>query len=343
MMSGAMLVDDDGDAVFCLAREPTSFLRALAGWATRHIAAIPALGALQTSGAAKLPEPLGTDATIAALNLETLDVNRDPAIWPALLPTDDASVAAILADRLPGERMWFWVSNEVPADMVPLLLQPVAWDPNRDRLDSQIRQLETAGAGAGVSGYAYTTEAGRIQFVSDGLRHSLMVELADWVHQQVTACPALGRLADCQFVRVRAGQVLEVLEYPELWSDIAAPPVPGTLATAAAALAALLPDESLRLWLTAQAPGGGFVALAPVAGDEQGTGFQAQVAAFYRRFPESYQDAAIGTLTRVHDGSLRVAWHVQEPIAATRGLVSIARREGGLRPLAEAVLETKAA
>jgi len=336
-VSGAMLVDGDGDAVFCLAREPEPFLRSLAGWAAQRVAAIPALGTLDTAGAARLPTPLGADATIEALSLEQLEVMRDPAIWQELLRTDDASVAALLAERLPGERMWFWMSNDVPGDMVPLLLQPVAWDPNRDRLDAQIRRLETAGAGEGVTGYAFVTEEGKLQFVSGEPVLPLMAELADWVHQHAGSCPALARLANCQFVRVQAGQVLEVLEDPELWSGIAAPRAPGTLAAAGAALAALAPGESLWLWLTAQAPEGGFLALAPVAGDEEGATFQAEVAGLYRRFPDSYRDAVTGALTREAGGALRIDWHGGEPSAA-QTLAAIARWEKGLQPLADAVL-----
>ena len=331
--SGAMLVDGGGDAVFCLSEEPETFLRGLANWAVQRVTAIPALGTLKTAGAARL----NAGAAIGTLNLEQLQVVRDPTIWKELLRTDDSAVAALLADRMPGERMWFWMSNDVPGDMVPLLLQPVAWDPNRDRLDAQIRQLEAEGAGHGVTGYTYITEDGRLQFVSAELEPPLMAELADWVRQQAAACPALLRLVNCQFVRSHAGRVLEVLEAPELWSGIMAPPASGTLAAAAAALAGLAPGDSLWLWLTAKAPQGGFLALAPVAGDEAGVAFQARMAGFYRRFPDSHQDATTGTLTREPHGALRIAWHGGEPSTA-QALAAIARRENGLQPLADAVL-----
>ncbi len=336
--SGAMIVDDDGDPVFCLAGDPAPFLRALADWATRHVAQIPALGTLQTAGVARLLAAPSDDASIEAIRLEQIEVMRDPAIWQGLLPTDDAAIAAMLDQRLPGERLWFWISNQVPGDMVPLLLQPVAGDPNRDRLDAQIRQLEADGAGEGVTGYAYLTEEGRFQFVSGELRMALMIELADWVRQQQSTCPALARLAHCQFVRVQAGRVLEVLETPALWSGIAAPRAPGTLAAAADTLDALAPGGSLWLWLTAQAQGGGFLALAPAAGDEDGAHFQAQLAGLYRRFPQSYRDATTGTLAREADGTLRIDWHASGHGQAGRVLASIAQREGRLQPLADAVL-----
>jgi hypothetical protein len=330
---GAMLVDDDGDAVFCIAEEPEAFLRRLADWVVRHVGTVPALGTLNSAGAARLPAPLTGGAAIETLALDTLDIVRDPAIWQELLRIDDAAVAALLADQMPGERMWFWLSNQVPGDMVPLLLQPVAWDPNRDRLDAQIRQLEAAGAGDGVTGYAFFTEAGRLQFVSGELAPPLMAELAEWVREQATACPALARLADCQFVLTEAGQVVEVLEDPALWSGITAPAAFGTLAGAAAALADLAPGQSLWLWLTAKAPEGGFLALAPVGGDESGDAFQKQVAGFYRRFPESYQDGATGTLTHQPGGTLHIAWHGAPGIKSA--LTAVAQREPGLKKLAD--------
>jgi hypothetical protein len=61
------------------------------------------------------------------------------------------------------------------------------------------------------------------------------------------------------------------------------------------------------------------------------------MAGFYRRFPESYQDAVTGTLTREPSGALRIAWHGGEPSAA-QALAAIAQREKGLQPLADAVL-----
>jgi hypothetical protein len=335
--SGAMIVDGDGDPVFCLAKDPVPFLRALAGWAGRHVAQIPVLGTLQTAGAARLAAAPDDDASIKTIRLEQLEVVRDPELWQGLLPTDDAAIAAIIEQRLPGERLWFWISNQVLGDVVPLLLQPVAWDPNRDRLDAQIRRLEAEGAGEGVTGYAYLTEEGRFQFVSGALRMALMAELADWVRQQQSACPALAQLAHCQFVRVQAGRVLDILENPELWSGIAAPAAPGTLAAAADTLDALIPGGSLWLWLTAHAPGG-FLALAPVAGDRDGARFQAQMAGLYRRFPQSYRDAMTGTLAREPGGTLRIDWHAKGPGQAGGVLASIARRESRLQPLADAVL-----
>ena len=333
--SGAMLVDD-GDAVFCLAGEPKPFLLALAGWVARHVAEIPALGTLKGAAAGRLPAPLSSEADIGAIDLDQLEITRDPAAWQAVLPVDDAGVAAILDGRMPGERMWFWMSNQVRGDMVPLLLQPVAWDPNRDRLDEQIRQLEADGAGDGVTGFAYAAEDGRFQFVSCELHGALMTELADWVRQRQDAHPALARLAHARFVLVQAGQVVEVIEAPGTWSGIVAPAAAGTLAAAAEALTALAPEASLWLWLTAQAPEGGFVALAPVTGDEDGAGFQAQVSGFYRRFPESYRDAATATVTRLGDGGLHIDWHGGGPGAAADGLTRAASREAGLRPLANA-------
>lgn len=330
--SGAMLVDGDGEPVFCLAGEPEAFLNSLAAWAARRVGAIPALGCLYNAGAVRLAASPGAEAAIEALRLDQLSVVRDARIWGTLLRTDDEAVAAVLAERLPGERMWFWMSNDVPGDMVPLLVQPVAWDPNRDRLDAQIRQLEARGAGEGVTGYAFATEEGRLQFVSGALELPPMAELADWVREQQAACPALARLAQCQFVRIAAGTVEEVLEDPALWVGITAPPAPGTLAAAAATLGALEEGASAWVWLTAQAPGGGFVALAPVAGDEDGAAFQGAVAGFYRRFPDSYKDGVTGTLTRAA-GGFGMAWH-GDAGAAAQGLAAIAVREPGLQALA---------
>jgi hypothetical protein len=337
--SGAMLVDGDGDMVFCVAEDPAPFLSRLATWAEQRVAAIPALGTLSTAGAAQLRAPLDSDAAIEALDIETLAVVHHPTSWQGLLRTDDASVAGLLGQLMPGERIWFWMSDDVPADRVPLLVQPVGWDPNRDRLDAQVRQLQAEGAvGEGVTGYAYFTEEGRLQFVSGALSPSLMDELAAWVSEQMEACPALARLANCQFIRTEGGIVMDVLEDPDLWSDIVPPPAPGTLPAAAAALAELAPNGSLWLWLTANAPQGGFLALSPVAGDERGETFQAHIAGFYRRFPDSYQDATTGTVSRDADGVLRIAWHGERTPAAGQALAAIIRREAGLQPLADAVL-----
>ena len=236
--------------------------------------------------------------------------------------------------------MWFWMSNDVLRDMVPLLLQPVAWDPNRDRLDGQIRRLEALGAGDGVTGYALFAESGRLQFVGGALTASLMVELSDWVHEQVGTYPGLARLAHCQFVIATGGQVSDILEDEALWNDVVAPPAPGTPAEATALLTSLAPGASLWLWATGA--DGGFLSLSPVTGDEDGRRFQVRVDGFYRRFPDAHRDAVSGTVTRSTDGKFAVTVHGDDPGRTVDLLARVGAREKGLAALAKAPVTVEA-
>ena len=148
MTAGAVLVNTDGRFVFCGRNVSADFLRQLAEWAGKNAAAMPAIANLIDAGYARTPNDLGSEESIAALHVETLEIQRDPALWTGLLEPTAATMAAVLAPRLPGERMWFWLSAAVPVGVVPLLVQPVAWDPDHNRMDRLIRQVEAAGAGA---------------------------------------------------------------------------------------------------------------------------------------------------------------------------------------------------
>lgn len=340
MSAGALVVDDDGRFVFCSASASPEMLQRLAAWARAQSGAMPAAANLIDAGVARVQVDIANDASIAALDAAKLDVQRDAAAWDGILRATPDAVADVLAERLPGERMWFWLSDEVPDGVVPLLLQPVAWDPNRDRLDHLIEQVEASGAGEGATGTCLFVDDCRLQFRGSGLRPELLPALAAWVRAELGGAPALARLSGCQLLRTGGGKVIGAIEDAALWQGLAAPAGPATLSETAALLESFEPGEQRWFWLTPSGNGEPFVTLADTAADPDGLRFQERIAALYRRFPGSYDDAIAGVMRRLPGG--QVVWSSEDARvdawpAAVRALV---QRHAGDHPALRALAES---
>jgi hypothetical protein len=340
--AGAVYVDDDGRLVFCGRNLPPDLLKQLADWARQNARDIPAVANLIGAGVAPVGTDLAGDEAIRALDLDDLTVQRDPAVWSDLLPPTAATTASVLADRLPGERMWYWLSNDVPDGVAPLLVQPVAWDPNRDRQDLLILQAEAAGAGEAATGTCMVVDDGRLQLLGAELYPGLLRVLAEWVRSEAGRHPGLARLWNCQLLRTSGGRVQQVIEDAGLWAGVPRPVAPGTLGEAASLLERLGDGQEYWFWATAAGNDGPFLGLSPVAADPDGTAFRERVAAFYKRFPESFRDALSGVVRRVPGGGLLFSTkdaRVDHWPALARSLAE--RHAGahpGLAPVAEAAL-----
>jgi hypothetical protein len=324
MHVGAVVVDDDNRFVFCGAGATLELLAQIARWARQRLSTMPAVANLIDAGVAAMAVELASDDAIAAIDVGRLAVQRDDDLWDGLLQATPQAVAEVLADRLPGDRMWFWLSGDVPEGVVPLLLQPLAWDPNRDRLDHLIEQVEAAGAGDGATGVCVFVDDGRLQFRGGALGASMLSALADWVRAEVGDAPALARLAGCQLCRTGDGKVVDVIQDDALWQGLTPPAAPGTLAEAADVLTRLAPGGEGWFWLTPSGQDGPFLTLAEAADDADGTRFQERVAGLFRRFPASFGDALSGVLRRLPDD--RLVWSTEDDgvdawPAAVRALV----------------------
>ena len=302
--AGALLVDEDGRFVFCGGTLSPELLGQLAGWAKQHISQMPALANLLDSGVAKVAIDLANDEAIKAIDLKKIESYRDAAVWGDLLQPTAATVASVLEARLPGERMWYWLSADVPEESVPLLVQPVAWDPNRDRLDHLIRQAEAFGVGEAATGTCMVVDDGRLQFLGSELGTEMLPVLADWVRANVGQHPGLARLWNCQLLRTAEGSVREVLEDVSVWNDVPRPIAPGTLAETASLLEKISGETEAWFWMTAAGNNGPFLGLARADTDADGVEFKERVAAFYKRFPDSFKDALTGLVRRLPSGEL---------------------------------------
>jgi hypothetical protein len=342
MTAGALLVDDEGRCVFCAPGGTLDLLRTLADWARKNSADMPAVANLIDAGVARVQLDLGKDEAIKAIQLDQIEIQREPGIWDDLLQPTVATVAAVLEGRTPGERMWFWLCDDVPADVVPLLVQPVAWDLNRDRLDHLIGQVEAAGAGEAATGSCLIVDDGRMQFLSADLRPAMLAALADWVRANAPQAPGLTRLWNCRLLRTDGGIVKQVIEDPALWADVPRPVVPGTLAETAFLLEQLKGGEECWFWLTAHANDGPFLGLARLDADPDGADFKERVAGFYKRFPNSFQDALTGLVRRLPSGEVLFSTqdaHVEQWPAAIQALLDKqAAAHPGLKALAGAAL-----
>lgn len=338
---GAWLVDDNGEIIFCIDADPSGFLASLADWARRHVPAIPALANLHTAAAARVALSLAQDQAIAALTPGALAPVQDAGLFEGLLKADAASVAAVIEAAVPGQRLWFWLSNRADPNRVPLLLQPVATDPNRERLDGQIAVLERRRTSDidGATGFGFFDAQGRLQLNGRGMSLRHLADIADWVRREGDEFPALRRLAHCRLAETQGGRILRVDEASTLWDGIEPPPAPGTLAGAAAQLAALKPGDELRGWLTGATPDGAFIAFWSVADDPAAERFRAGTTGLYRRFAGSFADVVTGMLRRDASGELVFALDAGGRDDIADVFRRLAGLDAGLEPLAEARVE----
>jgi len=297
--SGLMLVDGREGLAFCSAAEPMGLLRRLAGWAGGAIAATPALALLADAGAGPLTVDPADDAAAVAYVPDGEQVVYDQTLWDTLLEPVPATSAAALAATPPGERLWFWLAEDETEGIVPLIVQPVAWDPNHDRTNWLIDRNIVRGAGEGIGGTATICDDGAIQFLGPGLYPEMLQQLARWVAREHTAHPALGRLVDCQLLDAEGGTVDRVIADPALWADVARDPVPGTIRATASVLADLPVSGECWFWLAGGPAEPPFLHLMPIADDPDGVAFQADLPRLYRRFPNAFANAVSGVMRRV--------------------------------------------
>ena len=292
--NGILLIGDDHGLVFCTASDPADFLRRIAVWAREAIGRIPSLAILADAGAAKIADV----ASIHSIDPNALPVAYDPSLWDDLLRPNPPTIATALAATPPGERMWFWLTDEAPEDAVPLIVQPLSWDPNHDRMDWLIARNREHGASEGTTGTCTVCDDGRIQFLGYGLHRVMLRELADWVVRNCQDCPALAQLADCRLL-LGLDIVEEVYEDPALWASVARQPVPGTISATAALLESLPEGGECWFWITGSGSERAFLHLAPIDEDPEGAVFRAELPRLYSRFPGSFHDAVSGVMTRV--------------------------------------------
>jgi hypothetical protein len=296
--SGLVIVDGEDGLAFCTKAPPQEFLPRLARYAAAHVASVPALALLADSGAGPLTIDLADDAAALAFMPHAAQVFYDPELWDELLPPSVATIATALAAATPGERMWFWLAEEQISGALPLILQPVAWDPNHDRTNWLIDRNSDAGAGEGASGAATICDDGTLQFLGVGLHRSMLEGLARWAKANVAEYPALGRLVDCELVVSAGSEVEAVIADPMLWQGIPRAVVPGTIRGTASVLENLAVGDECWFWLTGSQTSPAFLHLAPVAEDPEGVAFRADLPRLFARFPQSFADAISGVMNR---------------------------------------------
>jgi len=305
--SGLVLVDGQDGLAFCTKSEPKAFLRRLAQYAVSAISSVPALALLADSGAGPLTIDPAIDAAAKDYVPDGEQVVYEPELWDALLRPDAATIAAALEAATPGERMWFWLAEDAADGAVPLILQPVAWDPNHDRTAWLIDRNAEAGAGDGATGSATIRDDGTLQFLGVGLTESMLDGLARWVDAHVEDYKALGRLVDCQLLVSSGVTIEEVIAEPALWAGVARAEVPGTIPATASVLAHLPVGGECWFWLTGGDGRAPFLHLVPVSDDADGTAFQAALPHLFKRFAQSFEDAVTGVMSQPSLGRLLFA------------------------------------
>jgi hypothetical protein len=214
--AGVAIVDDAGKFVFCAPGEPRRLLWGLSEWAKSAADRLPAAAALIGSGAA--PWEGGT-----LLDPARLAIRRDDALWSGVANPGPEQTARVLSGCAPGDRLWYWLTDEPGASGLPVLLQPARDDPNRDFLNALIDVVALGDPGPAETGIAYATVDGEIQFLGAGLRRAHLDALAAWVGDGAGRHPELGRIAGARLLRTTAGRVQAAIEDATVWDGVARP------------------------------------------------------------------------------------------------------------------------
>jgi hypothetical protein len=214
--SGVAVVDDEGKLVFCAPGDPQRLLWALSEWAKAMAGRLPAAAALIGTGAAAWDGRTSPD-------LAALAIRRDDTLWSGVATAEPGQVARVLRACAPGVRIWYWLTDMPGSFGLPLLLQPVSGDPNRDFLNALIDFVTPGGPGPAETGIAYATDDGTFQFLGAGLRHAHLEALAQWVRRSAALRPDLARLSGARLLRTVRGRVEEVIDDEALWEGLAPP------------------------------------------------------------------------------------------------------------------------
>lgn len=343
--TGALLVDGGGRFVFAGRRAGPELLAALGAWCRKHVREVPSVAGLAGAGVATCDVDPRDPAALDAVDVDALDVHRDPDVWAGLLVADVATVAAVLEAVTPGTRLWFWLDPAAGKDDPALLLQPVSWDVNRDRIDTLIGQMgdrrqREESDDTGVSGIALPVDDGTLQFLGADLTRVHLERLAAFARSHVRSYPALGRLRDAVLlVTSGSSTVTERIADPELWAGIPAVVAPGTVGETEAVLGALEAGQSAWFWLAAT-PGSeaSFLAVRAADADPDGVGFGEFAGELALRFASLVGAPIHGVVRRLGSGALLFATASADLDGWPHAMRQLAAQHTGLSSLANARL-----
>jgi hypothetical protein len=218
---GVVLVDAQQRFVFCGPGLDGAFLVELATWARAHAAVFAGAAGLIDAQFVNVAVDVADDAAIRMMSLDGIEPQGDPSLWDGLHDASPARVAAVLEAARPGQRHWYWLSPEVLPDGVPLVVEPVDEDPVRDRMDRAVSTILAGRPDEGAAGICVLVDGGQLQFQGRSVAPFMLRPLADWVAANLSAHPALARLADCQLVWTPSGSRVDaVFEDSDAWDGV---------------------------------------------------------------------------------------------------------------------------
>ncbi len=301
---GGLVVNRDGRYVFFGPNLKPSFLKKLARYVSDNVERVPALAGLAYSSCATVAVDIRDDSSLKAVDASTLALHTDTGLWSAVLKPSISSTAALLASQEPGRRMWFWYWPDAPAGATALIVQPIEWDPNMDRLEQLIAVACPDGSLDTFTGVCVPVDDGRLQLIAPRMVDEVLELLATWAKAHITDHPGLARLRDCELLVTDGARVVRVIKLPEQWTDFPTPTVPGTLSETAAVLAGLEAGQDAWFWQTAAGPEGApFLTMLPVADDPNADHFNRRITGLNQRFPRS-NGTISGTVRRRSSGGL---------------------------------------
>lgn len=229
-----------------------------------------------------------------------------------------ASTEQVLLSLSVGERAWFWFCPELAERDTPsLLLQPFTAAP--DRLLAQAGDLGTPPGARECMGVASVDEDGSLRLGSATSSPEALAALSRWVHHNISKHPGLARMRGARMVQISAAGLVEAVHHDEaLWAGLPVVASPGSLESAAEAIAALPVGASLWFWLLRRGPSGRPF-LAVRSAEEPPAAFVAQVEQVQRRCVRSDR-AAQGTIRRLD--ARTVAFLTSAPLDAVEAMLA---------------------
>lgn len=189
-----------------------------------------------------------------------------------------------LAGLQAGQRVWFWCGPKTSAPHPPLLIHPLADDPEMANLRSDILKIPREDGAPEFLGLGSVDTNGVLQLGSADASAAALKALALWTAENIAAHPGLARLRNTRMLRIDGTRVAAIHRADELWSAIPELVLPGTMNQTARTLAAMETDQEAWFWLSARGPDGKpFLALE--SRDLDGAGFAEVIGGLLRRSP----------------------------------------------------------
>lgn len=151
----------------------------------------------------------------------------------------------------PGQKAWFWLSEEPIANSPMLLMTSFAATKPMETLQEQIAEINIPLGTITATGLVFVEHDGRFTLGAPGLTVTMLRNLSSWVGENIAAYPKLGMLKNLSMtVLDYQGVSREEYNEPGLWSAIPDPPKQREIDRTIRLLTKLPPNKTCWFWAT---------------------------------------------------------------------------------------------